>query len=349
MPNPYVNKVVRSNGTTLIDISDTTAVAADVAQGKSFYLATGEKVAGSGSGGGSVTWETLYEGSATIVSSSPNYIAINNFSETIGEGETWRITWNGVSYTCEGVYNSQITGCYIGNAHIVDSGSSDTGEPFWAYKRTSSQLAFSTNQSAGTITLVVERQTTSSATLITKTITANGTYSASDDSADGYSEVTVNVPSGASNIVTGTFTGTTAGQTLSVRLNYSGTGYPIAYMIYPSEGMRNANGTFNTTLKRYAIRSFAATMDTLPLGQSTEGSVVASYKNSTSSATSYTSTGTNANTDYPFTGSPSDSNARSVAKLVKGSNGTVLYVYIASNSYGFMPNVEYTYHAVFTS
>lgn len=37
-----------------------------------------------------------------------------------------------------------------------------------------------------------------SATLITKSITANGTYNASDDSADGYSSVTVNVPSGAS-------------------------------------------------------------------------------------------------------------------------------------------------------
>ncbi len=36
-----------------------------------------------------------------------------------------------------------------------------------------------------------------SATLITKSITANGTYSASDDSADGYSKVTVNVPSSA--------------------------------------------------------------------------------------------------------------------------------------------------------
>lgn len=33
-------------------------------------------------------------------------------------------------------------------------------------------------------------------TLITKQITANGTYAAEDDNADGYSEVTVNVKSG---------------------------------------------------------------------------------------------------------------------------------------------------------
>jgi len=36
----------------------------------------------------------------------------------------------------------------------------------------------------------------SSATLITKSITANGTYNASDDSADGYSQVSVSVPTG---------------------------------------------------------------------------------------------------------------------------------------------------------
>lgn len=50
--NPYVNKVQKADGTTLIDLTSDTAVASDVAAGKYFHLATGERVAGTSSGGG---------------------------------------------------------------------------------------------------------------------------------------------------------------------------------------------------------------------------------------------------------------------------------------------------------
>lgn len=52
--NPYVNKVVFGS-TTLIDITDTTAVASDVANGKYFYTANGARVQGTASGGGGST------------------------------------------------------------------------------------------------------------------------------------------------------------------------------------------------------------------------------------------------------------------------------------------------------
>lgn len=46
-----VNKVVQSNGTTLIDITPTTAVASDVASGKVFFLADGTQATGTATQG----------------------------------------------------------------------------------------------------------------------------------------------------------------------------------------------------------------------------------------------------------------------------------------------------------
>ena len=66
MANQYVNKVVQSNGTTLIDITDTTAQASDVAEGKYFYAANGQKMSGTAVHGSTpatvVTVETLPNG-----------------------------------------------------------------------------------------------------------------------------------------------------------------------------------------------------------------------------------------------------------------------------------------------
>ncbi len=55
-----VNKVVQSNGTTLIDITPTTAIASDVASGKIFFLADGTQATGTSSGTPSATSHTIY-------------------------------------------------------------------------------------------------------------------------------------------------------------------------------------------------------------------------------------------------------------------------------------------------
>lgn len=130
--NPYVNKVQLADGTTVIDISDTTATASDVASGKYFYLANGTKTAGTGTGGGG----------GSVTQDQDGYIVL----PSTGGG--------------------------------------------------------------------------SSPVLITKSITANGTYDAEDDDADGYSSVTVNVSGGSAQTATGTFTGS-GGITQSISASFA--------------------------------------------------------------------------------------------------------------------------------
>lgn len=180
------------------DASVTTAVESDVAAGKIFLLADGTIGTGSNEGGGSVTWELMADQDVTVVTSTPNYFVINNYTTPFSADETYRVTWDGTEYICqtkaipEGTYD----GYYIGNYALAVSGGENTGEPFFIYRDRATRIAAVTNYSAGTVHIKIERQTTSSATLTTKTITANGTYNASSDGADGYSQVTVNVPTG---------------------------------------------------------------------------------------------------------------------------------------------------------
>lgn len=66
MANPYVNKVVKADGTTIIDISDTTATASDVASGAYLYLATGQKVSGTLANGNNAEYGIIDDDSPLV-------------------------------------------------------------------------------------------------------------------------------------------------------------------------------------------------------------------------------------------------------------------------------------------
>lgn len=343
--NPYVNKVAKADGTTIIDISDTTAVAADVASGKYFYLATGEKVEGTASGGGGGGTRTTIVPEQTA-NYSDRYNQIN-FIAPLVTGEVY-------IYTIDGVEAQSMA---FDNYGSVAIGSPETTIGF-EYASGTMYLSIASSSLRGTHTVKVEQESSggggSSATLITKTISANGTYSAEDDSADGYSEVTVNVPSGASNVVTGTFKGTTTGAAMDVDLNYSGTGYPIAVLIFPEEGTANPNGNYYPTLLRGAvmlysvIKNVSTTAPTYTGGTNDDTTYAYRNKSSTSSA-STTGAGGGVSTKLY-----NDAAATSgLSSLVKIRSNKKLSVYIISSSGsstgGFMANIDYRYIVYYSS
>lgn len=196
----------------------------------------------------------------------------------------------------------------------------------------------------GFVDAIGDIETGGGVTVSPLSVTANGTYTA--PSGEAYSPVTVNVSGGggASNVVTGTFTGTTKGQSLRVPLSYDGTGDPIAVLIYPSEGAYNPDGAFYQTIQRYAALMYAATRNVLPIAN-TGSAIITRYKSSTTSSTSYSQTGNF--TDGIFAaGTVSSSNAGKIVRLYKSTAGLIFWVFIASTSYGFMADIPYTYHII---
>ena len=156
---------------------------------------------------------------------------------------------------------------------------------------------------------------------------------------------------GASNIVTGTFKGTTTGTAMDITLNYSGSGYPIAVMVYPSEGSYKSGGTFYNLIQRYACNYWIATKSNMSTAPTYSGDTTDKYsgyqyrKNSTSSATTYTGTAfVDGNVANDTSAVSNNSNG-----LVRLRSKTKMSVFIASTSYGFTANIEYTYHVIYSS
>lgn len=144
------------------DVSDTDAVAADVASGKYFYTAQGVKTEGTGSGGGGTTWETVYQGSAACTSYEDGYYyyLYNPFNETIPLNSVWRVTWNNVEYNCTATVDGtsyNLDDYIIGNPGIIGLTSSAANEPF-AIARVFTNRLFIASAQSGTYSLKLEKQ-----------------------------------------------------------------------------------------------------------------------------------------------------------------------------------------------
>lgn len=154
---------------------------------------------------------------------------------------------------------------------------------------------------------------------------------------------------GASNIVTGTFKGTTTGTAMDITLSYSGSGYPIAAVICPKDGVRG-NDSFKSLVQRYVAAMFCITKANATMAPEYNKTVTADeyivlhrYKSSTSNANSYSQTG---NQLYITTGTDATS---SNINIMNFKSKTKMSVYIANTSYGFAANIEYTYYIIYSS
>ena len=187
-------------------------------------------------------------------------------------------------------------------------------------------------------------------TLITKNITANGTYNASSDSADGYSSVTVNVTSVPS-VVTGTFTPNSAdaGTAVEISIPYTGTGYPIELMIDVDGGI-DGNTSYSSLIDRYSMarqfysKEYHGTTPTYG-SSGTENIFRAQYlyKSSDTSATNYSG----ANSTAYLT---NNANATaSSANCIRMKSATTMSIFVKSTSYGYSPNITYRYLILYSS
>lgn len=162
---------------------------------------------------------------ATTTSNLYGYVGlIPTYTEYVQSGEWYLVTYDNVEYVVTGYYgaNSEIL---IGDYQLITSNVEWLETPFMVEHNLGNNYFFLGSRVSGNHTLKVDKINflDDGVTLINKTITANGTYNASSDSADGYSSVTVNVPGSSPNLQAKTnISPTTSSQTITPDSGYDG-------------------------------------------------------------------------------------------------------------------------------
>ena len=162
---------------------------------------------------------------------------------------------------------------------------------------------------------------------------------------------------GSSNVVTGTFTtGSTRAGTGTVSINYTGSGYPIAVVIYIENGAYDPNDSWYNTISQYDVDTFYMTksqMSSTPTFVSSaslpqnQAVVCGIYKSSSSSATTHSRNGSSSAVFF------NSSNATTGYNCVRFKNNSkTLSYYVgnkASNKVGLAPSKKYYYIIIYSS
>lgn len=162
---------------------------------------------------------------------------------------------------------------------------------------------------------------------------------------------------GVSNVVTGTFTtSSTGGSTGTVSLDYSGSGYPLAALVFIADGLSDTDTSWYTTIARYdvgwalMVKSVTSTAPGYTTsGSANYGAISYLYKSSTSSATSYSRTGSQ--TANTYTSSSTNAAAGATMLRFKGNAKTLSY-YVGnrtSSTYGLARSTTFRYIVLYSS
>ena len=157
-------------------------------------------------------------------------------------------------------------------------------------------------------------------------------------------------------LVQGTFTtGSTRASTGTVSISYTGTGYPIAVMVYMQGGAYDPDGSWYDTIAYYDADAFYMTksqMSSTPTFVSSasvpanQGVVCATYKSSTSNATTHSRNGSSSAVFF------NSSDATTGYNCIRFKNNTKTMSYYignnASNRVGLAPSKTYAYIIVYS-
>lgn len=202
------------------------AVPSDVANGKYFYNTSGIQIGTAPGGDGDTYTLTTVVPQQTFTaatSSAGGYQAEVTYNNILVEGKSYLITYDNEVYIseCKTLFGSD---AIIGAPSCLwDTNSSNSVLYPFAVDWDSNGMyagAYDTNQH--TIKVDLLEFVDGPLNLIAKSIIANGTYNASSDNADGYSSVTVNVPTSTPTLQAKTATPTTSQQTVMPDSGYDG-------------------------------------------------------------------------------------------------------------------------------